>query len=145
MAEGRVSEIVAERNRFRQIFIETQAARNRTRQLHDLEAVREAGAIVIAQRRKKYLRLVHQAPEGFAVDNAVAVALKARADEVVGFGRAPPARILRKRSEWGQRCGLARFELLANACYRCHGIRITPGGPVSLDRPSRCLCPYRVP
>ncbi len=76
--------------------------------------VREPRAIVIAERRKENLRLVHEPPERFAVNDAIAVALEARADRILGLGRSPASRIARQRRIRRERRGFARFELFAD-------------------------------
>jgi hypothetical protein len=52
------------------------SARDRARDLRDLERVRHARAVVVALGGDEHLRLVLQAPEGLGVDDAVAVALE---------------------------------------------------------------------
>ena len=52
----------------------------RAANLRDFQRVRQAGAVMIAGRREKDLRLVLQTPEGLAVNDAVAIALKGRTD-----------------------------------------------------------------
>ena len=73
VAERRVADIVAERHRLDQILVDPQRARDRAADLVHLEDVREARAVVIADRGEEDLRLVLRAPEGLAMDDAVAV------------------------------------------------------------------------
>jgi hypothetical protein len=49
----------------------------------------QAGPVVIALRLKKNLRLMHEPPEGFAVDNPINVALKTGADVALRLGDLP--------------------------------------------------------
>ena len=77
MAEGRVAEIVAERDRLGQILVQAERPCDRPRDLRHLERVRQAGAVVVALGRNENLRFVGQAAERLAVQDAVAVALKA--------------------------------------------------------------------
>ena len=82
VAERRVAEVVAERDRLGQVLVEPQRARDRARDLRDLERVRQARAVVVALGREEDLRLVREAPERLAVDDAVAVALEVGAERV---------------------------------------------------------------
>ena len=77
MAEGRMAEIVAERDRLGQILVQAERPCDRPRDLRHLERVRQAGAVVVALGRNENLRFVGQAAERLAVQDAVAVALKA--------------------------------------------------------------------
>ena len=79
MAEWRMADIMAERDGLREVFIEPQRARNRARNLRDLEAVRHARPIVVA-RDDVDLRLVLETTERLRVKDAVAIALKLRAE-----------------------------------------------------------------
>ena len=76
MAEGRVADVVREAQRLGQIFIEAQRAGDAAPDLRDLDAVRQADAIMIAVGGDEHLRLVAQTAEGDRVDDTVAVALK---------------------------------------------------------------------
>ena len=90
VAERRVPEIVAERDRFGQLLVQPQHLGDRARDLRDLERVRQARAVVIAGRREEHLRLVLQAAERLGVDDAVAIALERRPDRIFGFGLSRP-------------------------------------------------------
>ena len=76
MAERRVAEVVPEADRLRQILVQPQRARDRARDAHGLDRVREPGAVVVALRGDEDLRLVLEAPERLRVHDAVAVALE---------------------------------------------------------------------
>ena len=93
VAERRVSEIVAERDRFGQLLVQAQHFRDGARDLRDLERVRQARPVVIAGRREEHLRLVLQPAEGLAVDDAVAVALKRGTDGILGLRTHAPAAV----------------------------------------------------
>ena len=85
----------------------------------DLEAVREARAVVVALPVDEDLRLVHQAPEGDRVHDAVAVALAARAQLVLLLGVAPAGEsALRRPRARGSR---ARGASLARAVEEVRG------------------------
>ncbi len=73
MAERRMAEIVGERQRFGEILIQSERARERASDLRDLERVRQPRAIVIALVIDEYLRLVRQASKGSGMDDPVAV------------------------------------------------------------------------
>ena len=71
MPEGRVAEIVAKRNRFRQIVVQPQGARERARDLRHLDRVGEAGAEMVALVVDEHLRLMGKPAEGRRMDDAV--------------------------------------------------------------------------
>ena len=112
VAERRVAEVVAERDRLGQLLVQPQHLGDAARDLRDLERVREPRAVVIARRREEDLRLVLQPAERLAVDDAVAIALERRADWILGLGPQPPSRIAALRCLRRQDLMLARFELL---------------------------------
>src|SRR5690606_16576595 len=76
----RVPQVMAHADRLDKIFVETQSASDRAGDLRYFQRVRQARAIVIALRRDEDLCLVHQAPEAFGVDDAVAVPLELGSD-----------------------------------------------------------------
>ena len=73
MAKWGVTEIVPERDRFDEIFVELKGAGDRAGYLHDFQRVRETGSIVIRGRRNEDLRLVHQAAETLGVEDTITV------------------------------------------------------------------------
>ena len=75
VAEGRVAEVVAERQALGQVLVQPQGPRDRAPDLRDLQRVGEARAVVVALVVDEDLRLVLEPPEGRAVDDPVAVAL----------------------------------------------------------------------
>ena len=76
MAERRVAEIVAERDRFGEVVVESERPGERARDLGHLDGVGEAGAEMIALVVDEDLRLVGQAAKGGRVNDPVAVALE---------------------------------------------------------------------
>jgi hypothetical protein len=64
MAEGRVSEVVGQRNGFDQVFVEMQGARHAAGDLRDFDAVRQAGAEEVALVVDENLRLVFEPAKG---------------------------------------------------------------------------------
>ena len=79
MAEGRVAQIMRQRQSLRQILVEVQRAGDGAGDLADFDRVGEAGAVVVALMGHEDLRLVRQPAEGGGMDDAVAVALIFRA------------------------------------------------------------------
>ena len=120
MAERRVADIMAERDGFREVFIEPQCARNRARNLRDLEAVRHARPIVVA-RDDVDLRLVLETAERLRVQDAVAVALELRAERALVHFVLPP-RLPALRRLRREHLILELFRPLANSlfCHRVH-------------------------
>ncbi len=76
MAEGRMAEVVGERQRLGEVLVQPQRARDRPGDLRHLQRVGEARAVVVAFVHKKDLGLLLQPPEGGGMKNAVAVALE---------------------------------------------------------------------
>ena len=91
MAERRVPQVVAERDRLGQLLVQAEHLGDRARDLRHLERVRQPRAVVVAARREEHLRLVLQAAERLGVDDAVAVALERRPDGVLRLGAQPAA------------------------------------------------------
>ena len=92
VAEGRVAEVVGQRDGFGQIFVQPQRAGDGAGKLRYLQRMREPGAEQVALVVQEHLRLVDQPAERGGMHDAVAVAL-----EVVARGRwrdrvAPAAR-----------------------------------------------------
>ncbi len=79
MAERGVAEIVRQRQRLGEILVEAEGAADRAGDLRHFEAVRQPGAVMVALVIDEDLGLVLEAAEGGAMDDAVAVALKGRA------------------------------------------------------------------
>ena len=67
VSEGRVAEIVAERDGFGKILVEGQRAGDGAGYLRYVESVREAGDVVVAFGRKEHLRFVFKARESFGI------------------------------------------------------------------------------
>src|SRR5262249_33485872 len=92
--EWGVAEVVTERDRFGQVLVQAERARDRARDLLYLERVRHPHGEVVADRGaparfaedlREDLGLVLQPTERRAVDDAVAVALEARAQLIARF------------------------------------------------------------
>ena len=125
VAERRVAEIVAERDRFGQLLVQPQHLGDAARDLRHLERVRQPRPVVIAGRRKEHLRLVLQAAERLAVDDAIAIALKRRADRILRLsGRRRPA--CRRSSPPAARGSRARAVRAVRGSSSCC-VAVTPG------------------
>ena len=79
VAKRRVAKIMRKRKRLGEIVVEAERTGKRARDLTDFKRVGEPGAEMVALVRNEDLRLVGQPPEGRAMDDAVAIALKYRA------------------------------------------------------------------
>jgi hypothetical protein len=91
MAEGRVAEIVGERERLGQFRVEPERASDRARDLRHLDRMGEPRAVVVALVLDEHLRLVLEPPEGRGMDDPVTVALEARPEGALLLGVEPPA------------------------------------------------------
>ena len=78
MAEGRMPQIMRQRQGFGQILIQAQKPRDGPRDLRDFNGMGQPRAEVIAFVIDEHLRLVLQAAKGGRVDDAVPVPLKGR-------------------------------------------------------------------
>ena len=106
MAERRMAEVVAERERLGQVLVEPERAGERAGDLGDFQGVGQAGAEMIALVEHEHLGLVRQPAERGRMDDAVAVAAEGAAGGAGRLGKAPaPAapRIRRKR-RMGEPC-----------------------------------------
>ena len=109
MAKGRVAEIVAQPDRLDEVLIESQRSGDRSRNLRNLQRVRESRAVMVTLGRNKDLRLMLKPPERLRMQNTVAVALKTGASSGLDFDNLA-ASIGALRSQGGQPFTLARFE-----------------------------------
>ena len=121
VAERRVPEIVAERDRFGELLVQPQHLGDRAGDLRHLERVRQPRAVVVAGRREEHLRLVLEPAERLAVDDAIAVALKRRPDVVF---RAPAAGGRASRRSWPPAARGSRARA-ASSCFADGGIDVT--------------------
>ena len=90
MTKRRMTDVVTERNRLRQIFVEAKSSRDRAGDLRHFQTVRHARTVVIA-RDDVNLRLALQASKRLRVQDAVAVALKICAERARYDRCSPPA------------------------------------------------------
>ena len=132
VAERRVAEVVAERDRLGEVVVEPQGPRERAGDLRHLDRVGEAGAEMVALVMDEHLRLVGEAAEGGRMDDAVAVALEfvrvgdggsatsRRAPRRIGrIGRAGPGPVVVRHSA-PRRCafGQAAYLNVSNVLKR---------------------------
>ena len=99
VAERRMAEVMAERGSLREVFVERQRARQRTRNLRDLERMGKPGPEVIALVVDEHLGLVRQPPEGGRMNDAVAITPEVTAGGAGRLGDQPATaarRIFRK-------------------------------------------------
>ena len=90
MAERRVPQIVRQRDRFHQIFVQAQIARQRTADLRHFQTMGQPRAEQIALVVEEHLRLVLEPAECRRVDDAVTVTLEFTTRHVRRFGKAAP-------------------------------------------------------
>ncbi len=142
--ERRVAEVVAEPDRLDEVLVQPQRARDAAGDAGRLERVGQARAVVVALGGDEDLGLVHQPAEGLGVNDAVAVALKGRAETAWLFGADAPARLVRADCEVGERVPFLgadpRLESLGDGVSRsrfggraAHGSRVVVGS-VGKDR-----------
>jgi len=89
MTERRVAEIMGERQRFREVFVEAELAGHRTCNLGHLERVCQTRAVMVALVEDEHLRLVLEAAEGGGMDDTVAIAAKRAAAPAWRLGDQP--------------------------------------------------------
>src|SRR5688572_189118 len=118
MAKWRVTEIVTQRDRLGELFVELQHLGDGARDLRHLEAVRQPRAVMIAGRSEEDLRLVLQSPERLAVNNPIPVVLKGRTHIVFGLGMQAASRIGAVCGLRSQRLALALLEGFTDARQR---------------------------
>src|SRR4029077_17578159 len=74
MPKWRMPQIMHERQRFGEVFVEAQGTRERAGDLHNFERVRQSCAEVIAFVIDKHLRFMSEPPERRRMDDPVAIA-----------------------------------------------------------------------
>ena len=78
MAEGRVAQIMTQRNGLDQILVEAEGFRDRPGILGHFQRVGQTGPVMVACRRQKNLSLILEPSKRFAVQDSVPVPLKGR-------------------------------------------------------------------
>ena len=130
VAEGRVAEVVAHRDRLHQVLVQLERPRDGARQGRDLERVGEAGAVVVARRGDEDLGLVLQAAERGRVQDAVAVALEGRPERVRLLGALADGAVGARRARAEGRLAAAGGQN-PNGIGNTHGPGTPPAGPPS--------------
>ena len=113
MSERRMPQIVPQRYRLGQIFVQRERPRDGARKAADLQRVGQARAVVVALRLEKDLRLVFEAAERFGVGDTVDIPLKAGADAAFVFGRKASARIFGQKAIWADYVMLGAFSFFS--------------------------------
>ena len=98
-----MADVVRQRQRFGQIFIQPEYPSHRARDLRNLDGMRQAVAEMIGKVGGENLRLVFQPPESPRMHDAVAIALKFVAVGMGKFGIAAPARPFDRKAKLGER------------------------------------------
>src|SRR5262249_29710949 len=86
MAERGMTEVVGERQRLRQILVEPERARERARNLRDLQRMGQTGAKMIAFVKDENLGLVREPPEGARMVEGAACGAEAVGGRARGSG-----------------------------------------------------------
>src|SRR5208337_657449 len=109
MAEGRMTEVVSQRQRLGEVLVEAERTGERAGDLRNFERVGEPRAIVVALVENEHLGFVLEAAKGGRVDDAVAVAPKRAAAFAGRLGMEPAATVCRvARVGRALGCGIAR-------------------------------------
>src|SRR4051812_11364900 len=127
MAEGRVPDIVHQRERFRKICIQAQCSGDSPRDLSDLESMSQPIAEMIGVAAGEKPGLCFQAAESASVNHAISVALKIVAVGVRRLWKAASAR-LRYLHRIGRQHGARIALLIGDGCRsRRYGERLQYG------------------
>ncbi len=140
MPERRVTHVVAEANRLRQVLVQTQRASHDACDAARLERVGHPRAVVVAGGVDEHLSLALEPPERLRVEDAVAVALKRRSQSALRLIAQPACGVVGMHGERRERVVL----LLPDACLESscdssgqigHNLRVS-ASPVA-HRPTR--------
>src|SRR5262245_45968140 len=110
-----MAEIMRERDRFRQVLVEPQSARDAARDRSDFHGVSQARAQMIAGAIEEHLRFVFETAERARMDHAVAIPLILGAPVGRGFFIFAAAGIGAELSVRGKSLSLESFEFDAGA------------------------------
>lgn len=117
MTERRVTEIVAEPDRFNQVFVQSQGAGNCPGDLGDLQSVCQTRSRLISRGHEEDLRLRLQSSKGSRVDDAVPIALIVSAKIATLFNFRSASR-RRPESSWAEPSIFLVLDLLPYGRYR---------------------------
>jgi hypothetical protein len=82
VTEGRMAQIVAETDRFDEIFVESEGARDRAGHLRDLERMGQPNPVVVSFGSQENLGLMGQSAERLGMQDAISILLEAGADGI---------------------------------------------------------------
>ena len=144
VAERRVADVVAERDRLCQRLVEAERRSQRARHLRHLHGVGQARDVVVALGVEVDLRLVLQPPKRLGMDDPIPVALEG-GPELVGLLRTlTTSRCRRPCSQWTEplllrlaTCAVTA-EQLRRSAHLLHG-PMMPWAPDPLGRPAFVL------
>ena len=102
VAERRMPEIVPQRRGLREILVQSKPPGDRAGNAIHLQGVGHTGAIMVALRAQKDLRLVLEPPKSLAVDDAIHIPLETGAQFLLFFLAHPPTGPGRKTGRWRQ-------------------------------------------
>ena len=102
VAERRMADVVGQRNRFGQVFVQPQSPGDGPRDLGHFQRVRQPRPVVVVHRSDQHLGLPGHPAESGGIDDAFAVALKRRAEGVERFRVPAPERIAAPHRVRGQ-------------------------------------------
>src|SRR5436190_13198977 len=85
VAERWVAQVMGQRNRFGQFFVQAQLSSDGPTDLGDFQRMCETCTMVIARMTDQYLCLLHEPTEAFTVYQAVPVALIGRTERMLRF------------------------------------------------------------
>ena len=127
VTERRMPQIVAEDDGLGQIFVQLKDLGDGSRDLRDLEGMRESRAVVIARGGKEHLGFVLKPSKCLAVHDSITVTLKDRTNRIFSFGTKPSPRLATLGRVGGQVLPFACFQFASNR----HGVVGASGGLVS--------------
>jgi hypothetical protein len=119
VAEGRVPQVVRQRDRLRQVLVQVQGPGYRAGDLRHLQGMGQTRDEVVPHGSDEHLRLVLEPAERLAVDDPVAVALELRPQRRGRFGGLAAAALEALRGVGGEQT-LALFQAPAHGIEHAH-------------------------
>jgi hypothetical protein len=102
VSEGRVPDVMRQREGLDQIGIQVETRCDGARDLRNLDGVRQTGAKVVGDTMRENLSLILKPAKGAGVNDAVAIALERGAIGMLGLGVASSARVLNPDGIFGE-------------------------------------------
>jgi hypothetical protein len=87
--EGCMAKIMAKRDRFGEVLIQSQSSSHGSGNLADFESMGESSTIMVSLRGQKHLGFVLQSSKSFTMQNAITVNLENRANRTSIFSDLP--------------------------------------------------------